>query len=186
MAQQLRARLCDKYPEIDWVYSDAYLQKVLDVPGRTFEYACDEKVTGALQWRREFGVDELCNELHNSNGEWVQNSLRSGFVHVDTRRMCISNSLVWGSGEAPVLWCVVGELDWANPIAIMQHHVCVIEHGIRTVLPLSSTECLRVVVDVSHIGLSNLPTLEVMRGLVALLQKAYPERVESFALHQWV
>lgn len=40
----LKASLRPTYPEIDVIYSDAYIEAVLSVPERTYEYARDEKM----------------------------------------------------------------------------------------------------------------------------------------------
>ena len=55
----LRKSVRQSYPEIDQLYSDAYLSAVLSVPDRTYEYARDEKISKALEWRRDYGVDLL-------------------------------------------------------------------------------------------------------------------------------
>lgn len=57
--RKLRSSLRESYPEIDQLYSDSYLSTVLSVPNRSYEYARDEKIGGALRWRREYQVDEL-------------------------------------------------------------------------------------------------------------------------------
>ena len=61
MIETIRTSLRPDFPEIDSYYSDEYLASVLSVPNRTFEYARDEKIRGALQWRREYDVDVLCD-----------------------------------------------------------------------------------------------------------------------------
>ena len=70
--RQLREDLRETYPEIDELCSDAYLQSVLDVPGRSFEKARDAKIAASLAWRREFGVDALCSRLAcTADGRWT-------------------------------------------------------------------------------------------------------------------
>lgn len=39
------------------------------------------------------------------------------------------------------------------------------------------TECFSVVVDVSSLGIFSMPSMEVVKGLVMLFRKAYPERI---------
>jgi len=75
----LRSSLRSEYPEIDDLYSDSYLQSVIDVPGRSFDYARDEKIRGALEWRRGYGVDGLissfvCDEGDDGTFSVVENS----------------------------------------------------------------------------------------------------------------
>jgi len=65
MIDTLRTSLRTDFPEIDSHYSDEYLASVLNVPNRTFEYARDEKIRGALQWRREYDVDVLCDAFYH-------------------------------------------------------------------------------------------------------------------------
>ncbi|KAL9184468.1 hypothetical protein ACHAXT_002554 [Thalassiosira profunda] len=55
----LRSSIRPTYPEIDALYSDAYLAAVLSVPDRAYEYARDEKIAKALEWRRQYGVEAL-------------------------------------------------------------------------------------------------------------------------------
>jgi hypothetical protein len=65
----LRKAVRQIYPEIDELYSDAYLEAVLSVPERAYEYARDEKISKALQWRREYGVDQLTDAFCCDDGE---------------------------------------------------------------------------------------------------------------------
>lgn len=65
----LRSSLRSEYPEIDELYSDSYLQSVIDVPGRSFDYARDKKVRGALEWRRSYGVDGLISSFLYDEGD---------------------------------------------------------------------------------------------------------------------
>ena len=58
--QKLRESIREDYPEIDTVYSNRYLQLVLNVPGRSL-LKCQEKFRNALQWRRSYNVHSLRN-----------------------------------------------------------------------------------------------------------------------------
>ena len=58
-ASKLRASLRTSYPEIDALYSDEYISAVLSVPNRSYEYARDMKIRGALEWRRCDNIDAL-------------------------------------------------------------------------------------------------------------------------------
>ena len=60
----LRKSIRQTYPEIDHLYSDAYLASVVSVPDRTYEYARDEKISKALEWRRQYGVDSLVDAFY--------------------------------------------------------------------------------------------------------------------------
>lgn len=68
----MRKALQEEFPELaidtdrrhchrrrEGVYSDAYLEAVAVVPGRSLDYAIQKKIRGALEWRRSYGVDEL-------------------------------------------------------------------------------------------------------------------------------
>lgn len=55
----LRSSFHLTHPEIDKLYSNSYLKSVLSVPGRPFTYARDNKILGALNWRRSYNVEAL-------------------------------------------------------------------------------------------------------------------------------
>lgn len=162
--KRIRSELREEYGEIDQLYTDAYLEAIVSVPGRSYECARDEKVRGALKWRRGFNVDALCAESSFSEG---------------TLAMYRSGLLAW---DGPVLWSIVGQTDWTDEFAILQYHVRVIEHGITAVLPKANTDSFQMVVDVSQLGIRNMPSLSIVKGLASLLQKAYPERIDSIRI----
>ena len=176
----LRGSLAAKFPEIHRVHTDAYIAAVIAVPGRTYEYARDEKISNALQWRRDFGVDALCGCLRHSDGQWALVGAAWAGLCPCTLAMCCSDSLRWTVGErGPVLHSVVSNVDWAQCTAIMQHHVRLIEYGISELLPSAHTESFEVMADVSHLSLLDLPPMQLVQGLVSLLQQAYPERIKA-------
>lgn len=58
--QAIRDALRDDYPELDTdLYSDAYLESVAAVLNRPLDYAIYQKIKGALEWRRHYGVESL-------------------------------------------------------------------------------------------------------------------------------
>lgn len=64
----IREALRDEFPEIDDLFSDAYLESVAGVAGRSLEYATEKSIRGALEWRRSYKVEALrkaffCEEL---------------------------------------------------------------------------------------------------------------------------
>jgi hypothetical protein len=60
VANTIREALRDEYPELDTdLYSDAYLESVAAVPYRALDYAIHQKIKGALEWRRKYGVESL-------------------------------------------------------------------------------------------------------------------------------
>lgn len=176
--EQIRRDLGDTFPELNDVCSDAYIRRIVSVPGRAFEYARDEKIANALIWRRDFGVDDLCNELIHIQEEWIATDAITTCARPGVLELCRSGSLAWQNTTKPILHSLVGYADWTDTLAIMQHHVRVIEHGITNVLPLTNAECFSVVVDVSSLDIFCMPSVDVVKGLVTLFQKAYPERID--------
>lgn len=59
IAARMREELRGDFPEIDRLCSDAYLESVAGVPGRSLEHAIHQKVKRSLEWRRFHGVDAL-------------------------------------------------------------------------------------------------------------------------------
>ena len=176
--QRLRIDLRTQYPEIDHVYNDDYLHKILSMPGNSFESARDEKVIKALLWRRAFGVDVLCDTLRFVCGEWVQIESELYRPQPSTINLCRSNTLAWETTQGAVLRSIVGKIDWSDALAIMQHHVVLIEYGISTILPMTSANSFHMIVDITQLGIFDLPPLRVVQNLAMLLQEAYPERIE--------
>lgn len=176
--QHLRFELRTKYPEIDRVYTDDYLHTILSVPGISFESARDEKVIKALLWRRAFGVDGLCDTFRFISGEWVPTESELHRPQLSTIDLCRSNTLTWETNQGPVLRSVVDNNDWSDALAIMQHHVVLIEYGISTILPTTSANSFRMIVDITQLGIFELPPLRVVQDIAMLLQEAYPERID--------
>ena len=108
----LRSHLEHEYPEIRGLYSDAYLARVLSVPGRAFEYARDEKIAKALQWRRDFGVEKLVRSIQCDDGVWSSSDAEASPALLET---CLEGFLQWkgtdGEGR-PVLYCQTSLVDW--------------------------------------------------------------------------
>ena len=71
----LRKSIRQTYPEIDHLYSDAYLASVVSVPDRTYEYARDEKISTALEWRRDYGVDLLVDAFYCNDGTVLEGGI---------------------------------------------------------------------------------------------------------------
>ena len=176
--KRIRSELRGEYDELDQLYTDAYLEAIVSVPGRSYECARDEKVREALKWRRGFNVDALCAEASFCQGEW---RLSDGLSITRPRTLAMYRSglLAW---DGPVLWSIVGQTDWTDEFAILQYHVRVIEHGITAVLPKANTDSFQMVVDVSQLGIRNMPSLSIVRALASLLQTAYPERIDSIRI----
>ena len=177
-AQHLRIDLRTQYPEIDSVYTDDYLHIILSIPGISFESARDDKVGKALLWRRAFGVDVLCDSLRFICGEWVQIESELYKPNPNTINLCRSNTLAWEITQGPVLRSVVDKVDWSDALAIMQHHVVLIEYGISTILPMTSANSFHMIVDITQLGIFELPPLRIVQDIAMLLQEAYPERIE--------
>jgi len=186
MTSSLRNALRSSYPEIDELYSDAYLARVLAVPGRTFEYARDEKISKALAWRREFGVHELAQSVQcQEDGTW------SAGAGTDTNasllETCREGFLRWSGNDLegrPVLCCQTSLIDWRKRgVEVeLQHHVMVIEHGLRLMRQRGEHESFTVVLDTrGGSSMDRPPPMDALRGLSTLLQCAYPDRVE----HVW-
>ena len=141
-------------------------------------YAKDEKIAKALLWRREFGVNGLCQELAYLGGEWVRTGAATTVAQPSVLELCSSGSLTWENATPPMLRAVVPRADWNDTLATLQHHVRVIEHGIAAILPLTGAQCFSVCVDVSKLDVFCMPSTAVIRGLISLFQTAYPERID--------
>ena len=68
-ASRIREALRKDFPEIDALCSDAYLESVASVRGRSLDYAIHRKVRESLEWRRCYGVDDLRSAFLHVRGE---------------------------------------------------------------------------------------------------------------------
>mmetsp|Transcript_21924 Transcript_21924/g.52178 ORF Transcript_21924/g.52178 Transcript_21924/m.52178 type:complete len:364 (-) Transcript_21924:649-1740(-) len=60
-SRRIREALTEEYPELETLYSDAYLESVAGVPGRSISYATEHNVRRSLEWRRSYGIQSLRN-----------------------------------------------------------------------------------------------------------------------------
>jgi len=74
--QKIRDALCEEFPEIETLFSDAYLESVARVPGRSLDYAIHKNIKGSLEWRRSYRVEDL----------------RRNFKAVSANETCINNA----------------------------------------------------------------------------------------------
>ena len=154
MIDALRTSLRTDFPEIDSHYSDEYLASVLSVPNRTFEYARDEKIRGALQWRREYDVDVLCDafchvvQADNEDGaDGIFCPTKKGLFAPSQSLIdvCQSRAFVFGGydhdGRA-ILLARTAHLDWWKTGAEdgLRYHVLVIEHVLRMIRERNNIE----------------------------------------------
>ena len=197
----LRHALRNDFPEIDTLYSDEYLALVLNVPDRTFEYARDEKIRQALEWRREFHVGALRNAFGCEETKGGTVFVPSGVMepsNIGSRHreeevftpspqlieVCASGAFVVqkdldGDGRI-VLLAKASKLDWwtTGVEAGLQYHVLVIEHALERIAssPERLPESLVVKVDTSNLSYIP-PPFAALTGMGLLLQKAYPDRI---------
>eukprot|EP00532_Pseudo-nitzschia_australis_P011019 CAMPEP_0168229358 /NCGR_PEP_ID=MMETSP0140_2-20121125/15231_1 /TAXON_ID=44445 /ORGANISM="Pseudo-nitzschia australis, Strain 10249 10 AB" /LENGTH=490 /DNA_ID=CAMNT_0008161161 /DNA_START=44 /DNA_END=1516 /DNA_ORIENTATION=- len=85
---KIREALRGDFPEIDVLCSDAYLESVASVPGRSLDYVIHHKVRGSLEWRRSYGVDALRSALVHVPGEATSTNAADG----DSKSSCNNNS----------------------------------------------------------------------------------------------
>lgn len=157
----LRASLQQSHPEINVLYSDNYLKSVLSVPNRTYEYARDVKILGALNWRRSYNVDALVKAfkcVSDSNGVSIFRLAETSVMDkcIDDKKIDNSNSLIFypskclvdvcesaafcfsgfdGEGRA-ILLARTSMLDWWKTGIEdgIRYHVLVIEHALSIIL----------------------------------------------------
>jgi hypothetical protein len=66
------------YSEIDTLYSNRYIELIINVPGRSIK-KCNEKIRNSLQWRRSYNVNALRNAfIYTSNTYQKQQQQRRG------------------------------------------------------------------------------------------------------------
>ena len=58
-SQKIREALAGEFPELETLYSDAYLESVAGVSGRSLSYAINHTIRRSLEWRRSYGVETL-------------------------------------------------------------------------------------------------------------------------------
>lgn len=165
----LRSSLRSEYPEIDELYSDSYLQSVIDVPGRSFDYARDEKIRGALEWRRSYGVDGLissfvCDEGDDGTFSVVESSSRSTSSSTSTGaeeqsdpcdpcfvptpeliQACKTGAFRVGGFDDDgriILQARTALFNWwsVGVEAGIQYHVLVIEHALQMMMKRNTSE----------------------------------------------
>ena len=208
----LRSNLRPEYPEIDKLYSDSYIQSVIDVPGRSFDYAKDEKIRGALEWRRNYGVDGLvrsvvCDEGDNgtfsvaetrggkkSNADDKSNFLPSpGLIQA-----CKTGAFrVHGFDDDGriIIHARTALFDWwtIGVEAGIQYHVLVVEHAIQMIMDRNisaagigndhGTTKESMVLYVDTAEASLVPPpIGALTGFASLLQRAYPDRIHRIYL----
>mmetsp|Transcript_8152 Transcript_8152/g.17613 ORF Transcript_8152/g.17613 Transcript_8152/m.17613 type:complete len:283 (+) Transcript_8152:85-933(+) len=198
----LRLSVRRSHPEIDRLYSDAYIGAVLSVPNRTYEYARDEKIIGALEWRRSFDVDALvgafrCDEGAGGVFRLVDSGPKNGSFFDPSQSLvdiCLSGafSLAGFDNEGrAVLRSKAALLDWWKTGVEdgIRYHVLVIEHALRVISENrnkdndtrggdneSIPESMVLYVDTSDLGYIP-PPLGALTGMAKLLQRAYPDRI---------
>ena len=156
----LRASFQLSHPEIDKLYSDNYLTSVVSVPGRSFDYACDIKILGALNWRRSYNVEalvaafECVSDTNDSvpifrladtsvmeSGNCDNNSFSPSQYLVD---VCQSGAFCYagfdGEGRA-ILHARTALLDWWKTGVDdgIRYHVLVIEHALAIISQRSTS-----------------------------------------------
>lgn len=197
----LRASLRPSYPEINVVYSDAYLAAVLSVPHRTYEYARDEKITKALEWRRSYGVDDLTAAFrYDDEGEVFieanendsNKNRQSLFVPSQSLiDVCLSGALSFGGFDEEgrgILHAKTALLDfWKTGVDDgIRYHVLIIEHALKMLLERNKhnidneerSESLVLYVDTSDQSLFP-PPMGSLTGMAGLMQQAYPDRIHK-------
>ena len=58
-SQKIREALTGEFPELETLYSDAYLETIAGVPGRSLCHATQHNIRRSLEWRRSYGVRAL-------------------------------------------------------------------------------------------------------------------------------
>ena len=193
-ADTLRATLRSSYPEIDELFSDSYINAVLSVPNRTYQYALNEKIRGALDWRRSYNVDSLVAafQYDESNGTLRladDQSGRSESEHKDNPNIVSfspSQSLIdvsmsgafslagFDNEGRGILHSRTGLLDWWRTGVEdgIRYHILVIEHALK------KAESLVLCVDTSDLPYIP-PPMSTFTEMASLMQRAYPDRIHK-------
>jgi len=190
----LRESLSQEFPEIDEVCSDRYLSDVLSVPNRAFEYARDEKIRKALLWRREFGVGDMCKrfsyDMQAGMVEYTPGSTESFICSPALLKLCKSRALrILPNRDEDgriVLLAETQLLDWhaAGVEAGLRYHVLVIEAALSMVRAENgkTPESMVLLVDTTAPLFAAPPPVAALQGMVSLLQKAYPDRINRIVV----
>jgi len=189
-AAELRGALVTEFPEISGLCSDRYLSDVLSVPGRKFEYARDEKVRKALEWRREYGVDRMCSRFRYNMMKGVLEVLPaetdSDFEPcAGLLKLCQDGAfqILRDPGEEGhvVLHSQTQRIDYhdVGVEAGIQYHVLIIEAALRIIRSEKGCrpESMILLADTSGPLFAKPPPIALLQGLVSLLQRAYPDRI---------
>lgn len=200
--KKLRDALSGDFPEIENVYSDAYLDSVAGVPNRTIEHAI-HKMERSLKWRRKYDVESLLSsfEAIHQNGTriFVQKESTATTSKTTTFEqlveVCASGAfflvdqeIVLENGDRRlVVYADTSKLNWwkTGVDAGLRYHVLVLEDAFARITnenrndtksPLE--ESLLLCVDTTNPPLLP-PPLGALRGMVRLLQTAYPDRIHK-------
>ena len=197
---KIREALCTEFPEIETVYSDAYLESVASVPNRTIDHAIG-KIRRTLKWRRLYNVETLLQAFeavdHNTTGRiFVPNVKFDEFdPTLQLVEVCASGAfsllekeLFLENGDRRLLILAdTSKLNWwkTGVKAGLRYHVLVLEDA-WTRITLKNKDCstkkqrleqsLILCVDTTAPPLLP-PPLGALRGMVRLLQTAYPDRI---------
>jgi len=196
---RLREALIKEYPEIQRLYSDRYLLDVLSVKGRTFEYACNEKLRKSLDWRRAFGIDRLCSRFrYDMQGGIFELLPATG--NVDSQgaftpspallELCKGGALrilpKRDQAGHIVLHAETQLIDWqaVGVEAGIQYHVLVIEAALKMMRSDNgqSPESMVLLVDTTGPMFARPPPIDALQSLVSLLQLAYPDRIHQICV----
>lgn len=189
-AAELREALVTEFPEIQRLCSDRYLSDVLSVPNRKFEYALNEKVRKALEWRREYGVDRMCNRFRYN--------MMKGVLEV----LPAESDLDFEPGAGLLKLCkdgafqILRDRDEEGHIILhsqtqridyhavgveagIQYHVLIIESALQIIRSENGCgpESMILLADTSGPLFAKPPPIALLQGLVSLLQRAYPDRI---------
>ena len=216
--QTIRKALVEDFPEVETLYSDAYLESVAGVPGRPLEYAIHHSVKRALEWRRSHNVTALvaafeaidshrgdmgkifvpkdANENDDESGlsrELIEACKSGAFCVLDKDVAMVGSfndnatcKTQHATRRRLVVYADTSKLNWwkTGITAGLQYHVLVLEHAfcrIRSENNQSGNlleESLLLCVDTTAPPWLP-PPLGALRGMIRLLQKAYPDRIHA-------
>eukprot|EP00571_Detonula_confervacea_P017815 CAMPEP_0172298496 /NCGR_PEP_ID=MMETSP1058-20130122/1127_1 /TAXON_ID=83371 /ORGANISM="Detonula confervacea, Strain CCMP 353" /LENGTH=259 /DNA_ID=CAMNT_0013007771 /DNA_START=162 /DNA_END=941 /DNA_ORIENTATION=- len=199
-ASTLRASLQPTYPEIDELYSDAYLTAVLSAPNRSYEYARDEKIRGALESRKSYKVDALMAAFdydvrgvlrRNNHREDGDNSTILFTPSQSLVDVCVSGAFSFAGFDNKgrgLLHTRAGLLDWWKTGVEdgIRYHILVLEYALRMLADRNEnlddgaeqkiSESLVLCVDTTELGFIP-PPLGTFTEMASLMQRAYPDRI---------